>query len=86
VTGVTDPVTQQPVTIPSVTPVLGATQPWFGGRVYAPNAIWTSTSTLSLVFSGYDTGYSESGTSKDLSDYRTIGQAGLAIANGITLP
>jgi hypothetical protein len=29
----TDPVTQQMVTIPSSTPVVGATQVWFGGRV-----------------------------------------------------
>jgi len=54
VSNVTDPQSGQIVTIPSVTPVVGATQAWFGGRVYAPNAIVTSSSTVSVVFSGYD--------------------------------
>jgi hypothetical protein len=80
----TDPVSQQSVTIPSTTPVVGATPSWFSGRVYAPQAIWTSSGTVSLVFAGYNTGYSESGTSKDLSNYRNIGQVFLS-ASGPTL-
>jgi hypothetical protein len=80
----TDPVSQQSVTIPAIAPVVGATQAWFGGRVYAPQAIWTSPGTVSLIFAGYDTGYAESGTSKDLSSYRNIGQVSLS-ASGASL-
>jgi hypothetical protein len=74
------------VTIPSTPPVVGATQAWFGGRVYAPSAIVTSPNTVSLVYAGYNTGYAESGTSRDLSNYRTIGQVNLAVTNGVALP
>jgi hypothetical protein len=76
----TDPVTQQVVTIPGNTPVVGATQPWFSGRVYGPQAAWASPTTVNLIFAGYNATYSA-----DLSDYRTIGQVGLT-ASGATLP
>jgi len=65
----TDPVTQQVVTIPGNTPVVGATQPWFSGRVYGPQAAWASPTTVNLIFAGYNATYSA-----DLSDYRTIGR------------
>lgn len=76
----TDPVTQQSVTIPANLPVVGATQPWFSGRVYGPQAMWASPTSVNLIFSGYDAGYSA-----DISDYRTIGQVSLS-ASGVTLP
>jgi hypothetical protein len=75
----TDPVTQQQVTIPATTPVIGATQVWFGGRVYNPNATIGSQNTVNLIFTGYDAAYSA-----DISDYRTIGYVQLSAA-GATL-
>jgi hypothetical protein len=80
VTGVTDPATSQTVTIPANAPVIGATQPWFAGRVYNPNAIVNTSNTINLIFAGYNAGYST-----DLSSYRTIGQVSLSVA-GATLP
>ena len=76
----TDPVTHQVVTIPSAAPVVGATQPWFSGRVYGPQAAWASSNTVNLIFAGYDAAYSA-----DISDYRTIGHVSLSAA-GATLP
>jgi hypothetical protein len=60
--------------------VIGATQDWFTGRVYNPNAIKASATTINLIFDGYDAAYSA-----DISDYRTIGHVGLS-ATGATLP
>jgi hypothetical protein len=60
-------------TIPLNTPVLGATQIWFTGRVYNPQATWASSNTLNLTFAGYDAAYSA-----DISNYRTIGHAVLS--------
>jgi hypothetical protein len=85
VSDVTDPQSQQTVTIPSGTPVVGTTLSWFGGRVYAPQAIVTSPSTVSLVFAGYNPGYQVKGSGRDLSSYRNIGQVNLSVAN-VTLP
>ena len=76
----TDPVSSQVVTIPANPPVVGATQPWFGGRVYGPQAIWASPNSVNLIFAGYDAAYSA-----DISDYRTIGHVSLSAA-GATLP
>jgi hypothetical protein len=78
---VTDPVTGQPVTIPANPPVVGATQTWFGGRVYGPQAMWASPTTVNLIFAGYDAAYSA-----DISDYRTIGYVQLSTGGSITLP
>jgi hypothetical protein len=78
VSSVTDPNTG--ATIPLNTPVIGATQPWFTGRVYNPNAMIASPTTINLIFDGYDATYSA-----DISDYRTIGHVGLSAA-GATLP
>jgi hypothetical protein len=75
----TDQATGQLLTIPATTPVVGLTQAWFAGRVYAPNAIVNSTGTgVSLIFDGYDQGYAAKGSSKDLSSYRNIGQVSLS--------
>ncbi len=79
-----DPVTQESVTIPANPPVVGATQPWFSGRVYGPQvtAATSSNSTLvNLVFSGYDAAFSA-----DISDYRTIGQVQLSTGGTVTIP
>jgi len=76
----TDPVTQHLVTIPSTQPVVGPTQAWFGGRVYGPQAMWASSTSVNLIFAGYDAAYSA-----DISDYRTIGHVSLSAA-GATLP
>ncbi|MGA3132922.1 MAG: hypothetical protein ABSD59_19130 [Terracidiphilus sp.] len=78
VSPVTDPNTG--ATIPLNTPVIGTTQPWFTGRVYNPNAMIASPTTINLIFDGYDAAYSA-----DISDYRTIGHVGLSAA-GATLP
>ena len=74
VSSVTDPQSGQTVTIPSATPVVcqvaactNDTLPWFSGRVYAPQAIVTSTGTVSLVFAGYDAGFQLGGSSRDLA-------------------
>lgn len=75
---VTDPNTG--ATIPLNTPVIGATQTWFGGRVYNPNAMIATPNTINLIFDGYDAAYSA-----DISDYRTIGHVSLSAA-GATLP
>ena len=75
---VTDP--NSGATIPLNAPVIGTTQTWFGGRVYNPNAIVASPSTINLIFDGYDAAYSA-----DISDYRTIGHVALSAA-GATLP
>jgi hypothetical protein len=87
VTG-TDPQTQQTVTIPANTPVIGQSIAggqfdWFSGRVYGPQAIVTSPNTVSLVFAGYNAGFQAS--TRDYSNYRNIGQVNLTVAN-VTLP
>jgi len=82
----TDQATNSPVTVPGVAPVVGATQAWFAGRVYAPNAIVNSAGTgISLVFDGYDQGYAAKGKSKDLSSYRNVGQVFLS-SGGVVIP
>ena len=80
------------VTIPTDAPVVcqaatctNNTLPWFSGRVYAPQAIVTSTGTVSLVFAGYNAGFQLGGSSRDLSSYRNIGQVDLSVA-GVALP
>jgi len=92
VANVTDPQSGLPVTIPSTTPVVcqvaactNNTLPWLSGRVYAPQAIVTSTGTVSLVFAGYDAGFQLGGSHRDYSSYRNIGQVNLSVAN-VTLP
>jgi len=88
----TDQATDTPLTIPATAPVVGPTQAWFAGRVYAPNAIVNSTGTgVTLVFDGYDTGYAAKKSNnpgmmtKDLSSYRNVGQVFLS-SGSVTLP
>jgi hypothetical protein len=90
-TGLTDPQTGATnVTIPSTTPVIGQSvagglYDWLSGRVYGPQAIVTSPSTVSLVFAGYNAGFQVGGKSRDYSNYRNIGQVNLSVSN-VTLP
>jgi hypothetical protein len=82
----TDQATGNLLTIPATPPVIGATQAWFAGRVYAPNVIVNSSGTgLSLIFDGYGQGYAAKGSAKDLSSYRNIGQVFLS-SGGVILP
>lgn len=88
----TDQATGALLTIPAVAPLVGTTQAWFSGRVYAPNAIVNSTGTgVTLIFDGYDQGYAAKKSNnpskmpKDLSSYRNIGQVSLS-SGGVTLP
>jgi hypothetical protein len=88
----TDQATGNSLTIPATPPVVGATQAWFAGRIYAPNAIVNAAGTgVSLVFDGYDTGYAAKKSNnaaqatKDLSSYRNVGQVFLS-SGGIVLP
>jgi len=82
----TDQATGNLLTIPATPPVVGATQAWFAGRVYAPNAIVNSNgSGVSLIFDGYDQGYAAKGANKDLSSYRNVGQVFLS-SGGVVLP
>jgi hypothetical protein len=91
-TGLTDPQTGATnVTIPSTTPVIGQSvagglYDWLSGRVYGPQAIVTSPSTVSLVFAGYNAGFQLGGKSRDYSNYRNIGQVNLQVTNGVMLP
>jgi hypothetical protein len=93
-TDLTDPQTGATnETIPANIPVVcqvaictNDTLPWFSGRVYGPQAIVTSTGTVSLVFAGYDAGFQLGGKSRDYSNYRNIGQVNLQVSNGVTLP
>ena len=74
-----DQATDSSLTIPATAPVSGATQAWFAGRIYAPNAIVNSQNLgVSLIFDGYNIGYAAKGNAKDLSNYRNIGQVSLS--------
>ncbi len=90
VSNVTDPQSGQTVTIPANAPVIsqsvaGGVFDWFSGRVYGPQAIVTSPTTVSLIFAGYNAGFQLGGKSRDYSNYRNIGQVNLSVAN-VTLP
>ncbi|MGB0066023.1 MAG: hypothetical protein WBP85_16395 [Terracidiphilus sp.] len=66
--------------LPLNSPVIGAAQTWFSGRIYNPNAMVATPNTINLIFDSYDAAYST-----DIGDYRTIGHASLSAA-GATLP
>jgi hypothetical protein len=71
------PITENGVTYPTGTPVF-ATQPFFAGRIYAPNARFLDPTHVNLIFDGYDAGYVGG---SDYSSYRTLGQVTLQIGN-----
>jgi hypothetical protein len=58
-----------PTNIPVTTPVVGNSQGFFAGRVYAPSATQTDLFSLRVIFAGYHTPKPKNG----LGDYRTIG-------------
>ncbi len=72
------PMTVGGVTYPTSTPVVGATQSWFGGRVYAPMSMFLDASHVNLIFDGYDAGYVGG---SDYTNYRTVGHVTLQIGN-----
>jgi hypothetical protein len=61
------------VTIPSGAPVVGNTQGFFAGRVYAPSATKFDDKDITVIFAGYHTQKPKNG----LGDYRTIGRVSL---------
>jgi len=60
-------------TIPSSPAVVGNTQGFFAGRVYAPSATQDDEDNVTVMFAGYHTTKPKNG----LGDYRTIGRVGL---------
>jgi len=65
--------TVQTVTIPANPAVVGDTQGFFAGRVYAPSATEYDPFDVTVVFAGYHTQKPKNG----LGDYRTIGRVSL---------
>ena len=61
------------VTIPFVNPVVGNTQGFFAGRVYAPSGPLAGERDVTVFFAGYHTAKPKNG----LGDYRTIGRVSL---------
>jgi len=61
------------VTIPSGPAVVGNTQGFFAGRVYAPSATKFDDKDITVIFAGYHTQKPKNG----LGDYRTIGRVSL---------
>jgi hypothetical protein len=82
----TDQATNTSMTIPATAPVVGPTQAWFAGRIYAPNAVVNAQHNgVSLIFDGYSQAYAAKGKSKDLSSYRNVGQVTLS-SGSVVLP
>ncbi len=71
------PITAGGVTYPTAAPVM-PTQAWFGGRVYAPMAMYLDSTHVNIIFDGYDAGYVGG---SDYTSYRTVGHAVLQIGN-----
>lgn len=67
------------VNIPSTEPVVGDTQGFFAGRIYAPSAVQEDLYDVTVIFAGYHTGKPKNG----LGDYRTIGKVSLHASGGI---
>ena len=59
-------------------PPMGYNTNFFSGRVYDPQAIYTDSSTVTIVFAGYNTPQ----PSSNLGDYRTIGRFQLRFPAG----
>lgn len=63
-------------------PPAGHNGTFFSGRVYDPQAIYTDSSTVTIVFAGYNTPQ----PSSNLGDYRTIGRFQLKFPAGYVAP
>jgi hypothetical protein len=55
---------------------------FFSGRVYDPQAVFTDSETLTIVFAGYNTPQ----PSNNLGDYRTIGRFQVQFPAGYVKP
>lgn len=62
-----------PITVPANLPVVGNTEGFFAGRVYAPSAAKFDEHDVTVIFAGYHTQKPKNG----LGDYRTIGRVSL---------
>jgi len=67
---------------PLVNPPGGYDSNFFSGRVYDPQALYTDSSTVTIVFAGYNTPQ----PSNNLGDYRTIGRFQLQFPAGYVKP
>jgi hypothetical protein len=67
------------ITIPSTEPVVGDTQGFFAGRVYAPSATQSDAKDVTVIFAGYHTTKPKNG----LGDYRTIVRVSLHASEDI---
>jgi hypothetical protein len=67
---------------PLVTPPGGYNSNFFSGRVYDPQALYTDSQTVTIVFAGYNTPQ----PSNNLGDYRTIGRFQLQFPAGYVAP
>jgi hypothetical protein len=63
-------------------PPMGYNTNFFSGRVYDPQAIYTDSSTVTIVFAGYNTPQ----PSSNLADYRTIGRFQVRFPVGYVAP
>jgi hypothetical protein len=68
------------LTLPKSTPVVGNTDGFFAGRVYAPRATQNDEKNVTVVFAGYHTQKPKNG----LGDYRTIGKVSLHSSEDIS--
>jgi len=69
------------VTIPAETPVVGNTQGFFNGRVYAPSGASFDPHDITVIFAGYHTQRPKFG----LGDYRTIGRVSLHASEAVSI-
>jgi hypothetical protein len=67
---------------PIVTPPGGYNSNFFSGRLYDPQALYTDSQTLTIVFAGYNTPQ----PSNNLGDYRSIGRFKLQVPTGYFAP
>jgi hypothetical protein len=71
----------QSVTIPANPAIVGNTQGFFAGRVYAPSATSFDPSDITVIFAGYHTQKPKNG----LGDYRTIGRVSLHASQPVSI-
>jgi hypothetical protein len=74
------PGTGTSITILANEPVVGDTEGFFAGRVYAPSATQSDERNVTVIFAGYHTTKPKNG----LGDYRTIGRVSLHSSENIS--